>query len=79
MLACCLFAQVKRAIGSLLIDENAGLFEEVAALADILGDVQLSTSALLSRQNLCSNPQRRMVGVGSAELQKAETAWIQLP
>ncbi len=54
------FPQVKRAIGTLLVDENRALFDEATALAEILGDVQLKTSALLQRRQLCSNPERNM-------------------
>lgn len=56
-------AQVKRALGQSLIDENEAIYDEASALADILGDVQLSTKALMARQQLCSNPQRTMVGL----------------
>mmetsp|Transcript_20989 Transcript_20989/g.45972 ORF Transcript_20989/g.45972 Transcript_20989/m.45972 type:complete len:551 (-) Transcript_20989:363-2015(-) len=53
--------EVKRTIGVTLVEENEMLFNEAGALAEILGDVQLSTSALLERQQLCCNPQRRLV------------------
>lgn len=53
--------QVKRALGHATIDDNEVLFAEASALADILGDVQLTTKSLLARQQLCNNPQRRMV------------------
>jgi vesicle-fusing ATPase len=44
-------------------EENVrALFAEAEALADILGTVQMSTSAVLQRQKLCSNPNRSMVG-----------------
>lgn len=58
---CMLALQVKRAVGTLLIEENKSLFEEASALTDILGDVQMSTGALVARQQLCNNPQRRLV------------------
>ncbi|KXZ41327.1 hypothetical protein GPECTOR_549g560 [Gonium pectorale] len=53
--------EIRRALGGSLLDENATLFAEAGALADILGDVQLDNAALLARQALCSNPQRSMV------------------
>ncbi|GLC46986.1 hypothetical protein PLESTB_001410400 [Pleodorina starrii] len=53
--------EIRRALGSSLLDENESLFAEAGALADILGDVQLNTAALLARHTLCSNPQRSMV------------------
>ena len=53
--------EVKRTLGRTLIDANEGLFAEAEALADILGTVQLSTTAVLQRQKLCSNPNRSMV------------------
>ena len=54
--------EVKRAIGWTQVTENEALFAEAEALADILGTVQMSTSAVLQRQKLCSNPNRSMVG-----------------
>ena len=54
--------EVKHALGRSLIEGNESLFDEAEALADILGTVQLSTSAVLQRQKLCSNPNRSMVG-----------------
>eukprot|EP00798_Chlamydomonas_sp_ICE-L_P005805 gene5805-6090_t len=53
--------EVKRAIGSSIIEENESLFTEADALAQILGDVQLSTGDLMERHNLCANPQRQLV------------------
>ncbi|GLI69598.1 hypothetical protein VaNZ11_014260 [Volvox africanus] len=53
--------EIRRALGNSLLDDNETLFAEAGALADILGDVQLNTSALLARHQLCSNPQRSMV------------------
>ncbi|KAL6765924.1 hypothetical protein V8C86DRAFT_13250 [Haematococcus lacustris] len=53
--------EVKQAIGAALVDENELLYNEADALASILGDVQLTSQALLSRQQLFDNPQRRMV------------------
>ena len=55
------YPQVKKAIGTTILDENEDLFTEAAALADILGDIQLSTKALVARQQLVSNPQRKLV------------------
>jgi hypothetical protein len=52
---------VKRAIGSDLVDENEALFNEATALADILGDVQLSATALLARQQLTTTKERSLV------------------
>jgi hypothetical protein len=54
-------AQVKRAIGWGRVEDNEGLFAEASALAEILGDVQLSTQQVLDRQKLFANPQRRLV------------------
>ncbi len=34
---------------------------EVSALEEILSDVETATNTLLERQQLCSNPQRKMV------------------
>ncbi|EFJ41228.1 hypothetical protein VOLCADRAFT_98787 [Volvox carteri f. nagariensis] len=53
--------EIRRALGTALLDDNETLFAEAGALADILGDVTLNTSALLARHQLCSNPQRSMV------------------
>ncbi|GIL75008.1 hypothetical protein Vretimale_2497 [Volvox reticuliferus] len=53
--------EIRRTLGNSLLDDNETLFAEAGALADILGDVQLNTSALLARHQLCSNPQRSMV------------------
>lgn len=54
-----------------MLDENAGLLAEACALADILGDVQLSSSVLLARQQLVSNPQRNMVTGAGIEAHNA--------
>eukprot|EP00955_Chlamydomonas_euryale_P082688 363759-Chlamydomonas_euryale.AAC.7 len=59
----CRCVQVKRAIGWTRTEDNAGLFAEAEALAEILGDVQLSNTQLQERQRLLSNPQRGLVGV----------------
>ena len=48
-------------IGTARLDENESLFAEASALADILGEVQLSTKDLLARHSLCRNVQRSMV------------------
>ncbi len=53
--------EVKRALGWSLVAENEALFAEAEALADILGDVQISTAAVLERHKLFSNPNRSMV------------------
>ncbi|KAG1662172.1 hypothetical protein FOA52_006392 [Chlamydomonas sp. UWO 241] len=53
--------EVKRAIGWGRVEDNEGLFSEASALAEILGDVQLSTQQVLDRQKLFANPQRRLV------------------
>lgn len=55
--------QIKRAVGGGVVDENEALFQEANALAEILGDVHQNTEALIARRNLCSNPERAMVGV----------------
>jgi hypothetical protein len=54
-------AQIKRSIGRQAVEDNVALFEETTALADILGEVQLSTDAFRDRQKLLSNPQRGLV------------------
>lgn len=59
--------QVKRAIGSSLIEENEALFAEASAYAEILGDVRIDTGKLLARQQLCSNPHKRMVRAPGAD------------
>jgi hypothetical protein len=53
--------QVKRVIGTELIDGNATLFDEAAAYGAILGDVQVGNEALLARQRLRASPQRKLV------------------
>ena len=54
--------QVLRALGAgLVVEENAQLFQEDEALADILGDVSASNGEVLARMRICSNPQRIMV------------------
>jgi hypothetical protein len=70
--------QVKRVVGSSLIDENAALFAEAEALASILENVQLSKGALQSRQLLMDTAQRRMVGAAAAwhvSLQHTPATW----
>ena len=65
---------MRRIIGNAKLEENEALEAEASALADILGEVQLSTQELCKRRNLCSNVQRSMVrdtrgeyGICSAE------------
>jgi hypothetical protein len=60
--------QVKRIIGSELVDANQTLYDEASAYADILGEVQLRTEQILARQRLCTNPQRKLVRSAQAEV-----------
>lgn len=53
--------QVKCIIGSELVDANQTLYDEASAYADILGEVQLRTEQILTRQRLCASPQRKLV------------------
>lgn len=46
-----------------MLDENETLFAEAGALADIMGDVQLSTEKLLAQQQhqRSKDPQRELL------------------
>mmetsp|Transcript_29087 Transcript_29087/g.74593 ORF Transcript_29087/g.74593 Transcript_29087/m.74593 type:complete len:237 (-) Transcript_29087:106-816(-) len=58
--------EVRRIIGSKLIDNNQLVFAEATALAEIIGDIQLQTENLVHRRNtvLLATPQRELVEEG---------------
>mmetsp|Transcript_22289 Transcript_22289/g.26809 ORF Transcript_22289/g.26809 Transcript_22289/m.26809 type:complete len:436 (+) Transcript_22289:378-1685(+) len=53
--------EVKSVIGARQIEENQSLFEEVNALAEILGDVRVSTEGNMQKRRLFQNPARSLV------------------
>ncbi|GAX81537.1 hypothetical protein CEUSTIGMA_g8965.t1 [Chlamydomonas eustigma] len=53
--------EVKKRLDWALITENESLMSEADALAEILGEVQVKTNAILDRQKICTNPTRSLV------------------